>query len=666
MDMDATRQDGPGTPPELRLASAWADFSKALAIYPESNARVQAQRDALVEQIRERLLARGRDHDPERGLTVLFHDTVVHVEEVEVEVPDGSSVLWLRDRLTHAGLAGIEFLTGVTGDALVAFSKRLLANYLRKESGLAFADLWPEPFDAMVLIDLRFEGTFGGLALDGPYRGGHAGSQLRGAQTNHFVRSLLAHPKVQRRVRGLAQGVNAEDDETVRASTLLRRVLDDVPAEALRSRDALIGAVCGVLDAMQDTERADTPVRSDGGAAATDGEGFAALLYEVSRRHFGREGPGLERLKPDTNRTVEQTPAGGRRRDAEVGDDLDALLTEVDRLPSEVAYDFARGEAESTPEQFAALMHFLTHLEHPESLQGLYPTLAALLKAPGPDELQVLRAYLAIGDTVDAATARGHAAVVRFLLRSGNACLLRTCGVLSPSFVLGDPAARLPLLVAGIDIDADDQRAELDEVCNALGEGLLAYEDALRDDLARLEPTQAAALLRRPSRVRLPLVRCVLAAHPAGPMAEATAFLRALDLPEEEAFLLYQLHDPKLMTRAYLVALIDLHLGRSTREVAQSAIVDLLCRHIRATHGPQGERPERLASIRDLARYPSTKGWELLKELHKTAFGPFGGSEPPAVRRLARTVARQMGEPQADAPLDHLLAGTGDDRSEAA
>ena len=36
MPTDSERQDAPGTAPALRLPSAWADYSKALAIYPIS------------------------------------------------------------------------------------------------------------------------------------------------------------------------------------------------------------------------------------------------------------------------------------------------------------------------------------------------------------------------------------------------------------------------------------------------------------------------------------------------------------------------------------------------------------------------------------------------------------------------------------------------------
>ena len=665
MPLDTQRQEEPGTPPALRLANAWADFTKALSIYPETNTRVKAQLDELVGMIAAELASRGPGHDPERGITILFHDTTVHVDKDSYESPDGSSLPWLRERLTHAGLAGIEFMPDLGPDALVAFTKRLLANFLRKESGLTHDDLWPETFDALVLIDLRFEGTFGGLAAEGPYRGGHRGTAVRGAETNHFLRGLLAHPKVTRRVTMLGDQTQRDDEETVSAADLLKRILDDVPAEALKSRDALITAVCNVMDNLQEPSTPTMGVRSDGSGEAGSGE-FASLLYDVSRRHFGRKGPGLERLRPDTSQAVEQTPGGGRKRDDAIQDDVHALVDEVASLPSELAYEFGAGEAESPAEQLATMLHYLTQLERPHKLPGLYPALARLVQNPGRAELDVLRDHLLTPGVTPEATERAHAAIVQFLLASGHPHLLRQSGVLTPEFVLADPAARLPLMVAGINMDHDAERAELDEVCRTLGTTILESEDTMRAALADLPRDQAANVLHRPSSSRLPLVRALLAAHPERLVPETTAFLRSLDLPQDEAFVLFQLHDPAHITRTYLLALIDLHLGRTNIDVVHSAVVELLCRHIRATHSPMPEHPERLESIRSLARYPSANGWVLLKELQKTAFGPFGGSEPPAVRKLAKSIAKQMRNVKDDVPLDEILDGSGGGSTQAA
>ncbi|MDF1701591.1 MAG: hypothetical protein P1V36_10595 [Planctomycetota bacterium] len=670
----------PGTAPGLPLASAWADFTKSLSIYPDTNARVQGLLATMVEHIQQHLAARGTGYDSERGVTILFHDTTLLVDQAAVDIPAGSALSWLRERLAHGGLAGVEFMGHVEAPAIVGFTKQLLANFLRKESGLGFDDLWPDPHEGLVLIDLRFEGTFGGRKAAGPYRGGHAGSAVPLADTQHFMRGLLAHPKVRKRLTRLSNLTRDEDGETVGAGDMLARIMDDVPAEALESRDALITAVCPVMDALDGPAEVAPIGYSDGSGEAGSGE-FTSLLYKVSREHFGRQGPSLQRLAPDAAVAGQRPPGGGRARDAAIEDDVNVLVDELAALPATLDYDFAAGEGECAGEQLAAVLHYLTHLEAPEKSAGLLSLTARLLASPGAAELALLREYLQAEDANPDASAPGREAIVHYLLLAGQAPLLRACGVLTPAFVVQDAPRRLPLLLAAIDTQNRQQLGELNQVCRALGTGILDHEADLRTALAGLDGAQAAAAVVRPTRDRLPLLRLLLAARPRQLVAEATAFLRALDLPEDEAFLLFQLHDPKFITTGYLTALIDLHLGRTDKDAVHAAIVDLLCAHVRATHTPLPEHPERLASIRSLGLYASAKSWILLKELKRTRFGPFGGHEPQSVRKLARSVLKRMGKmdsedtptpasgaPAAPAPdaeaSEH--AGSDDEHSQAA
>ncbi|MDA1195972.1 MAG: hypothetical protein O2894_12415 [Planctomycetota bacterium] len=651
MDRGQHAGQGPGTGPGIRLATIWADSLKALSIYPDTNERVRAKLDAVLTAARELLQARGRSpqNDAERGVSILFRHDTVHVDEERGEAPAGSPLLWLRERLAHAGLAGAELMPALDTPALVAFCKRLLANFLRKEPGLSFDDLWPDTYAGIVLIDRRFEGTFGGLEAQGPYAGGHAGTSIRAADTSHFLRGLLAHPKVSTRVLRLSGEATTRAEESVGASQLLKQILDEVPAESLNSRDALIGAVCRGLDQMGTRSAAAAP-RSDGSGVADSGE-FASLLYQVSRTHFARKGPGLERLKPDHAEPVERGPAGGRARDANIEDDVHSLVAELADLPSSLAYNLAAGDAECKAEQLATYLYFLTHLEQPAQLPSLVALCGRALEDAGPREVALLREYLlAAHDTGN---------VAAFLVETGRASLLRACGLLTPEYVLADPGTRLPLLLAALEPRSREQLAEVNLLCTHLGTDLLDLADRLRAPLAALPRDVAAAVFERPHPARLPLVRILLEVHPGRLVPESTVFLRSLDLPHAEAFLLFQLHDMRYLTRAYLCALIDLHLERADAEPLHRAIVDLLCNHIRATQTPLPEHPERVASIRALALHPSAQGFLLLKELQKTAFGPFGGTEPAAIRKLAKAVAKKFGAADRKTTAAGSSTGTG-------
>jgi hypothetical protein len=633
--------------PELRLAEAWADFTKALSIYPDTNARVRTRMQAMREALEECLAGEAArpGHDAERGVTLLFHGHELVCGKEQHPMAQGSALAWMAQRLAHAGLAGVEWMPGLENEPLLAFTHRLLSNYLRKEPDVSFESFWPETYEGVVLVDRRFEGTFGGRGPEGPYAGGHAGTSIEEAETRNFVLGVLRHPKVARRVARLQEAGGAKDDEaaSLRATDLLRRIMEDVPAEALESREALIASVCAVLDRLGEAAPGrPAPHRRP------EGRAFAALLQRASLTHFARKGPGLERLKVDAREHLDPSPAGGRARDDEISDDVAALVREVRGLPSTLAYDLRRGDADSQAEQVAALLHYLVHLEHPEDLRGLHPALGRLLVRPDAASLAVLREHLRQELTEGGADAQGR--VLPFLVRGGRASLLRECGVLTPEFVREDVAQRLPIYLAALDPHDNACLAELDELCARLGTRIFESEAPLQVHLAELRREQAAGFFRRPHPARLALLRILLACHPGRLVPETASFLRSLDLPEDEAFLLFQLKDPSHLSPGYLGALIDLHLGRGRVDEVRAAVVAVLCHHIRSTRDPLPAAPERLASIRSLARYPSPAGAYLLQEMSKTWFGPFGGTEPRAVRKLARSVAREIREGGHGAP----------------
>jgi len=327
----ATSDTGPGAAPELQLVVRWAEFTRALAIYPETNKRVRTclrgMRAALAEV---RKQAKGRqDFDPERGLSVLFRSAGMVLGGVEQPIPSASPIAWLQKRIHHAGLAGVEFLYEVTEEGIAAFTRQLLANYLRKDPSLTSETLWPELYDALVLIDRRFDGTFGGVQASGPYTGGH-GIAAAAASTRGFLGSLLAHPKVSRRLGRIhteATRTRVPGEETAPASEMLKLIVDDLPADAMRSRDALIEAVCRVMDGVEDRLGGDDAALPGG----VEHERFSTLMRRVSQQHFARKGPGLERLRTADGPVA---PGGVRARDAMITDDVKQLLEECDALPA--------------------------------------------------------------------------------------------------------------------------------------------------------------------------------------------------------------------------------------------------------------------------------------------------------------------------------------------
>ncbi|MDJ0520942.1 MAG: hypothetical protein QNJ90_02590 [Planctomycetota bacterium] len=629
----AQHEQKPDAGPEVRLAECWAEVTKALALYPDTNERVRAKLDELFDALHGVLL-HGRSEsgvDAERGVTLLFQDERIHVGSYEHTFEPSSTLAWLRERLDRSALAGVELMPDLDADAFVRFTRRLLDHYLRKDGERTFEALWPELMPGVVLIDRRFEGTFGGLAGMGSYAGGHGGSSGRGAR--HFITGLLTHPKVRRRLLAIKEEHAEEDGETEEASALLRELLEDVPADALLSRDALIDWVCARLEDLS------SRLTGGGGQQANESERFAKLLHEVSERHFAREGPNLDRIKAGTH--VETKPTGVRKRDEEIGDDLDSLVAEVQQLPSELAVRMGEDDEAAGPEQIAVVLHYAVHLQRPEELPGQQALLEKLLRNPGPRELDILREYVRWDGEADAESAARTTAVINVLERAGRTHLLRACGALSADFVVETFPDHFGRFLGALDLDVARDVAELDDVVQRVGgHELIDAAHRLMPVIEGISLEQAHNLLQKPQESRLPLARLLLQAHQKVVVSIVAQFLRDLEIPAPESFLLRTIRPYALLTPEYLMGLIDLHLGRVSAFALRTPISEVLCRHIAAVGDADPTDRSRLESIKLLLRYPSSRGEEMLKTLRRFGFGPFGGSEPPAVRKLARSLLK--------------------------
>lgn len=623
----------PQAGPEVRLAEGWAGVTKALAVYPDTNERVRAKFDELLDALDAVLASKATDvgADLERGITLLFQDERIHVGSYEHTFEPGSALAWLRKRMDHSALAGVELMLDLEAEAFTKFTRRLLDNYLRKDGERTFESVWPELYDGIVLIDRRFDGTFGGLAGMGSYAGGHGG--VSGENARHFITGLLTHPKVRKRLVAIRDQRQGDDEETEQASSLLRELLEDVPADALNSRDTLISWVCTRLD--------DLTGRLAPGAKEGDQEGkrFAKLLHEVSQRHFSREGPNLDRIKTGT--FVETTPGGGRARDAEIGDDLDSLIAEVERLPADLTMRMGDEDEAAGPEQIAVVLHYAVHLRRPEELAGQQVLLERLLQKPGPRELAILREYVQWDRDASPEAVAQTARVIEALERAGRTHLLRACGALTADFVVDTFPDHFARLLEAMDLDLERDIAELDAIVQRVGaKRLIDAAQKILPALREVSVEQAQRLLERPRRDRLPLARLLLQVHEKYLVSSVAAFLKELELPEAESFMLHTIRPHALLTPEYLLGLIDLHLGRTSPYALRTPVSEVLCRHIAAVGAADPLDRGRLESIRLLARYPSSRGEEMLKRLRRFGFGPFGGTEPPAVRKLARSLLK--------------------------
>lgn len=163
----------PPTAPPIgspRVAECWADLTRALMLYPDTNSQVLRPLASLVGALRDGI-------DATSGAVELrFSARAVTIGDESFDLKEGSTVAWLKERLDRSDLSGVTFSESADEAALLAFTKRLLDLYRRRNMELGFAELWPRPYPGIALIERRFDGGFSGRA-----RTRHSGPAARAA-----------------------------------------------------------------------------------------------------------------------------------------------------------------------------------------------------------------------------------------------------------------------------------------------------------------------------------------------------------------------------------------------------------------------------------------------------------------------------------------------------
>src|SRR5688572_10446138 len=225
-----------------RAGERWAEAVKAQSIHPAGHHRVRAGLDALLEA-----LADVRRAGPaEALLRIVFADGGLLACGTRFEIPPDGPLAWLRERLDHGALAGIEVLPEAGAEGFEAFGRRLLEVFATKgapgDPQARFAGRWP----GLRLLDRRFEGVFDGLGGEGerPQRTwGGLGPPLQGAQRARLVARLHADPAIRQRL-----------------AEIRRRVGSRLPALGEEGVDELLHRLAGLLPSAvaQDVQRVRT------------------------------------------------------------------------------------------------------------------------------------------------------------------------------------------------------------------------------------------------------------------------------------------------------------------------------------------------------------------------------------------------------------------------
>jgi hypothetical protein len=618
----------------LRLAEAWAAFSKALAIYPETNSRVTATLDALFGA----LAVHPRTVNPGGAVALYFQQGHVWVDGESHEVLAKTNLAWLQERMEKAVLAGVLIRPELQRDDLLRFTRDLLAHFTRTDLDLDFALLWPDAYGGLQPVERRFQGTFSGSALPTAGPAGVAGlsapSHDRETQ-ERLVQELSEKDAVHERLLVLQERLDAATgpDKATRSIDLVERIVALMPAEAMADANKLLELTTEVLDTLAHEA---SEGRGNAGVLATGDSALNNLVLTVGRRLFGRkaagqdEGPG------------EATATG---RDDAVTEDVAACGAEFAALPDDLDSSRGLAELELPEETLGVHLHYFVNLESLDKAKRLYPVLARSLAAGGAESLAVLASYLGTLRVERKAGGDGRklARVLEFLRASQLTSALRACGALAEDLVIATFPLDFGLFVLSLDLALPREIERLARVCRGVGaERLLAEGETLQREINFADETFAQRILGQREPALMPLARLIL--EKGGPIYRETvvAYLRKLELTADEPCLVRLFDSPADLPQDYLFSVMSSTTGSSYPPGLRARVAELLCAYVRQLGSAQPESPRRVYGIQLLAKFPSREAKQLLTEIVGSSKYLVIHNEPKPVRRAAKAVLAGM------------------------
>ncbi|MFM8979967.1 MAG: hypothetical protein ACKOSS_05845 [Planctomycetia bacterium] len=630
----------------LLVATRWAEAARAQSIYPPGHHRVKAAHEALAGALPEARRRAGSE-----ALEVAFTGTGVQVQGLEVPLAADagakeSGLAWLRERLEHAGLAGIAIAPEATGASLAALDERLLALFAQREPVTDVTAAWGEGgWAGITLLDRRFEGGFEGEAV--PTRPdqlaeararlrtwGGRGVTLRSDERNQpLVQGLMADRGLVERVHKVADAAESR----VREGTL--------PGDRPSPQEVLDHLATLLPPGVQDPK---------------DAAKVIAKLVEALEAHHVGEGPGTRGPLDDAdlsrraawlvsvlaNADAQRKPRPAQGAQAPQGPQGHAGDERYDDDPVAFAAEFAAlprdGEVpplESTSEHLGVMLHMLTRHEDPARLVLLVPTLQALLAQADAARLGVLRS---VADAAAHAALAGDGGALRRLLQafksSGLAPYLRACGFLGRERVLDSFPALFGEWAATLRLGDAHDRDELQQVLRELGDArLVQHADAVLAGLQAARPGMLESLLALPLTALAPLVNLALERIETAVREPAVAWLRSVRPQEPAAQVLEIVEEPVRLPLALLRGLVGSVMGRPLPEGAQQDAVHALAEFVQASAARPDRRARRLDALRLLGAFALPEATEVLQ-------GILGGRRwllLPAEDSLTREVAAE-------------------------
>jgi hypothetical protein len=622
------------------VAERWAEAVKAQSIYPAGHARVGTALDAWAQA-----LAEAREVSADGTVQIVFADGGVLAAGTRFDVDPDGGLAWLRERLDHAALAGVQFLPSASREEVAAFGRRLLDVTASKDRsqdpGADFVGLGA----GLHLLDRRFEGVFSGTdgASNAPQRTwGGLGPPLDARGRVRLAETLRDDPTIRKRlatIRTQLGGQSAAGDDG--AWELLHRLTGVLPAAATEDVTRVRIVAGGLLDALEARIQTGDPL--EGLTAFFDDPALERRVAFLCTSLFRRDGP---KAAVQETEAKDARRAQGHRQDDAVTDDLAAFLYELYHLPQWTGSDAQADSIESRPETLGVLLHLLVHQERETPYPGFDWALRSSLADAGPQEARVLRRVL---DSItqradDVAASAAVDRTLAALARVGQLALARRCGFLSAERIVGVFPREFVTWVDALDLTSGADRAELAHVLAQVGpERIAAAAPALMRLDGLLEPSRLDRFLSLPDGTLAPMVEVLHRQGGPAYRSQVIGWLRQLPANGSETAPLHLMDDPIELPVEYVELVLGRLLGRAPAKPPDDLVVGLLARFVAATAGRADRRARRIQALRHLASYDRPEALALLRSLAYGRRWLVLPSEEKPVRDAARKALEQRG-----------------------
>ena len=657
----------------VQLTSRWAELIGVVALYPDTNRRVQDALSAYRKSLE--ILAGGMP------LPFVFAGEALRVGSAHVVVQHGTKVAWLKERFDHAALAGIRLSEEVDDASLVAFSRRLLEIFARRGRFGSFLEIWPERWDGLDFLERRFDGSFGEAPRPEahmPQRGWIESPKTleidldeslfapvlpsekqESEEEDTFTLELEPGELTTKKEEAeslFALGEELEqDDELTEAFLNVRDQIDAGPTEDCASGSEVLEWIAKWMpsDVAKDAERALAVTRSTleqlAGGVSQDHRGLLELAEDVGQGFFANFRPemvrevseavgeesGVPSPAPDKERKPDkETRRESRPEDSGMSEEEFQLAEALEEL-GDATVSMTAEEVDAVAEQLAVFLHMLGTLEQPEEAPALERGLLQLLEAPDAVRLDVLWQFL---QDLDPARQAGRERLLEVLRAKGRTHLLQRCGALNAVWVVREYPHEFLQFVEGLDLSSDAGTEELTEICERIGlERIEAGMGALEADPRLAESAFARTVLRSKNPVLQVFVPLLLGRDSAISKTDTIGMLLEGVGGAFDRELVALVRRPDWLSSDYLLLAVRGEEGRRLDYQRQAT----LTRFLRATQDEAGELDNRIRAVELLGGFPTVAVLRALERIVQER-RLLRYREPARLRSAAQAVLRSF------------------------